>query len=318
MADLSADSLIGILVGISGFAGLCTVWIALRRPEIPESRLMAASRHRDRLRRAALAAGRHPLRRDTFVGVLRRVAAIFNLLKEKNAAGLGARLAQAGWRSRDAMMIYLVARVGLPILLGGVAALVVFSGIIDEMSDLFRPGLMILAIAFGAAIPDLIVRQAVSRRQLALRRALPDGLDLLVICAEAGQALDGALVRVSTELVRNSPELADELAVTAAELGFLPERRIALDNLVARTGLPAIRVLAGTLIQTERYGTPLARALRVLAAEMRDERMMRAEEKAARLPAIMTLPLVLFILPTLFIVLLGPAALRAIDGLRGF
>ncbi len=216
------------------------------------------------------------------------------------------------------MMIYLVARVGLPTLLGGVAALVVFSGIVDEMSDLFRPGLMILAIAFGAAIPDLIVRHAVSRRQLALRRALPDGLDLLVICAEAGQALDGALVRVSTELVRNSPELADELAVTAAELGFLPERRIALDNLVARTGLPAIRVLAGTLIQTERYGTPLARALRVLAAEMRDERMMRAEEKAARLPAIMTLPLVLFILPTLFIVLLGPAALRAIDGLRGF
>jgi tight adherence protein C len=144
---------------------------------------------------------------------------------------------------------------------------------------------------------------------------LPDALDLLVICAEAGLTVDAAFNRVAKELGKAYPELGDEFGLTAIELGFLSERRQAFENLATRVDLEAIRGVVTTMIQTEKYGTPLASALRVLSAEFRNERMMRAEEKAARLPAIMTVPLILFILPTLFIVILGPAACSISDNL---
>jgi tight adherence protein C len=137
----------------------------------------------------------------------------------------------------------------------------------------------------------------------------------MVICTEAGLGLEAALYRVSDELGPNAPELADELHLTAIELGFLPDRRIALQNLTARTELPSIRGVVNALVQTEKYGTPLASSLRVLATEYRDERMLKAEEKAAKLPATLTVPMIVFILPTLFIVLLGPAILKALDSL---
>jgi tight adherence protein C len=145
---------------------------------------------------------------------------------------------------------------------------------------------------------------------------LPDGLDLLVICAEAGLSLDAALNRVSRELGLSSPDLADELGLTAVELGFLPNRRQALMNLTKRTNLPPIRGVVNTLVQTERYGTPLAHSLRVLSAEFREERMLKAEEKAAKLPATLTVPMILFILPTLFCVLIGPAIIQVLDATK--
>ena len=142
-----------------------------------------------------------------------------------------------------------------------------------------------------------------------------DALDLLVICAEAGLTVDAAFNRVAKELGRAYPELGDEFALTAIELSFLSERKMAFDNLAYRVDLEQVRGVVTTMVQTERYGTPLASALRVLSAEFRNERMMRAEEKAARLPAIMTVPLILFILPVLFIVILGPAACSITDAL---
>ncbi len=153
-------------------------------------------------------------------------------------------------------------------------------------------------------------------RQNRLRRQLPDGLDLLVICAEAGLSLDAALTRVSREIGFSAPDLADEIGLTAVELGFLPNRRQALMNLAKRTELPAIRGVVNTLVQTERYGTPLAHSLRVLSAEFREERMLKAEEKAAKLPATLTVPMILFILPTLFIVLVGPAIIQVMDTMK--
>jgi len=153
---------------------------------------------------------------------------------------------------------------------------------------------------------------AASKRRLALQKALPDGLDLLVICAEAGLSLDAALNRVADEMTASAPALADELALTSVELNFLPERRMALDNFARRADLPAIRGVVNTLIQTEKYGTPLSQSLRVLSAEFREQRMLRAE-KAARLPATLTVPMILFILPTLFIVLVGPAMIDVYD-----
>jgi tight adherence protein C len=162
-------------------------------------------------------------------------------------------------------------------------------------------------------LPVLGLRQAVKSRQTRLRRQLPDGLDLLVICAEAGLSLDAAFTRVARELGLSAPDLADELGLTSVELGFLPNRRQALMNLSRRTGLPQIRGVVNTLVQTERYGTPLAHSLRVLSSEFRDERMMKAEEKAARLPAMLTVPMIMFILPTLFMVMVGPAVIQIME-----
>jgi len=161
--------------------------------------------------------------------------------------------------------------------------------------------------------PDVWLKNKVTKRSHAVRKGLPDALDLLVICAEAGLTVDAAFGRVAKELGKAYPELGDEFGLTAIELGFLNERRQAFENLAMRVDLEAIRGVVTTMIQTEKYGTPLASALRVLSAEFRNERMMRAEEKAARLPAIMTVPLILFILPTLFIVILGPAACAISD-----
>jgi tight adherence protein C len=152
---------------------------------------------------------------------------------------------------------------------------------------------------------------------LALAKGLPDGLDLLVICAESGLSLDAALDRVANEIGDANVELGEELSLTSIELGFLPDRRQALVNLNRRTNLPSIRGVVNTLLQTEKYGTPLSQSLRVLANEFRDQRLLRAEEKAARLPATLTVPMIVFILPVLFIVLVGAAIIRVMDNLGG-
>ena len=163
--------------------------------------------------------------------------------------------------------------------------------------------------------PDLALKNRIDKRTAAIRKGLPDALDLMVICAEAGLTVDAAFARVARELRRAYPELGDEFQLTSVELGFLTDRRQALENLSTRVNLDALRGVVTTMIQTEKYGTPLASSLRVLSAEFRNERMMRAEEKAARLPAIMTVPLILFILPTLFVVILGPAGCSINDTL---
>ena len=165
----------------------------------------------------------------------------------------------------------------------------------------------------GYYFPMYWVNSRVQKRQAEIVSGFPDALDLLVICAEAGLTVDAAFNRVARELGRAYPELGDEFALTAIELSFLSERRQAFENLAYRVKLEAVKGVTTTMVQTERYGTPLASALRVLSAEFRNERMMRAEEKAARLPAIMTVPLILFILPVLFIVILGPAACSIAD-----
>jgi tight adherence protein C len=184
-----------------------------------------------------------------------------------------------------------------------------------EWGPFKRYGAVAATLIGSYKAPDLWLKNKVNKRTHAVRKGLPDALDLLVICAEAGLTVDAAFNRVAKELGKAYPELGDEFGLTAIELGFLNERRQAFENLSNRVDLEAVRGVVTTMIQTEKYGTPLASALRVLSAEFRNERMMRAEEKAARLPAIMTIPLILFILPTLFIVILGPAACSISDNL---
>lgn len=222
-------------------------------------------------------------------------------------------LARAGMRSRDAMIRYLFARMALPFVFG-------FAEVVDGYTLHLLPvppNLRMLAAAaaalFGFFGPGIYIKNQIAKRQKRMQLGLPDALDLMIICAEAGLSLDATLVRVSRELANACADLAEELSITSAELTFLPDRRQAFENLNARTDMNSIRGVVNTLMQTAKFGTPLAHSLRVLAIEYRDARMFRAEEKAARLPALMTVPMILFILPTLFIVLMGPASLHIID-----
>ena len=191
---------------------------------------------------------------------------------------------------------------------GGVLLWVYGMGGLADWSPLKRYGVVAGTLLFSYKAADIWLKNKISKRTSAIQKGLPDALDLLVICAEAGLTVDAAFHRVSKELGRAYVELGDEFALTAIELGFLTDRRSAFENLASRVALDAVKGVVTTMIQTEKYGTPLASALRVLSAEFRHDRMMRAEEKAARLPAIMTVPLILFILPVLFVVILGPAA----------
>ena len=169
------------------------------------------------------------------------------------------------------------------------------------------------AALLGAMLPDLVLKNMRQKRLESIRKALPDSLDMLVICAEAGLSSDASLKRVVAETSRKSSVLGEELNQTALELSFMPERRQALENLAERAPLPSVNAFCNTMIQAEKYGTPLARAFKVLSQEQRNERMLRAEEKAGRLPATMTVPMMIFILPALFIVLIGPAVLDILD-----
>jgi tight adherence protein C len=226
------------------------------------------------------------------------------------------RLMQAGIRTKDLAFFIIFARFVLPVVLG-IGAIVLIYGIdfFPDWSWFKKYGFVAITLVGSYKAPDLWLSNKVKKRSHAVRKGLPDALDLLVICAEAGLTVDAAFNRVAKELGKAYPELGDEFGLTAIELGFLNERRQAFENLATRVDLESIRGVVTTMIQTEKYGTPLASALRVLSAEFRNERMMRAEEKAARLPAIMTVPLILFILPTLFIVILGPASCSISDNL---
>ena len=208
-------------------------------------------------------------------------------------------------------------RLVMPIVLGGLMLYIVYgTDSFADYSPLKRYGIVAVSFILSYKAPDIFLNNKITKRSNAIRKGLPDALDLLVICAEAGLTVDAAFHRVARELGKAYPELGDEFTLTAIELGFLSERRQAFENLAARVKLDAVKGVVTTMVQTEKYGTPLASALRVLSAEFRNERMMRAEEKAARLPAIMTVPLILFILPVLFVVILGPAACSISDAFK--
>ncbi len=311
-AGVALDDVITLLAALAVLTTVLAMWQVLRPSSAFERRLEQIVQRKESLRQQALAARRSG-RGLAAVGLMREAVTRLNLLRSRHAADARNMLVQAGIRSRDAMVGFLFARISLPFLFGIMllADTKVFHLLpIPPAYDVVPP---MLGVLFGFYAPNIYLRNAAAKRAKLLQRSLPDGLDLMVICAEAGLSLDAALIRVSRELGNGSPELAEELAITAAELTFLPDRRMAFDNLNTRTNSEGIRAVVNTLQQTAKFGTPLAQSLRVLASEMRTARMTRAEEKAARLPALLTVPMILFILPTLFIVLLGPAGIGIID-----
>jgi tight adherence protein C len=309
-----------MLVALATFALLVAIWAATTVRDPMAKRVKALNERREQLKAgitASTSKRRAKLNQASNATTqMRQLLQSLKVLQDTQLKQAQIRMMQAGIRTRDAAVTVIFGRMVLPIVLGGGAFLGIYVlGMTPEWGPMKK-----MIVVFGALIgsykaPDVYITNKVKKRSAAIRKGLPDALDLLVICAEAGLTVDAAFHRVSKELGKAYPELGDEFALTAIELGFLTDRRSAFENLAMRVELDSVRGVVTTMIQTEKYGTPLASALRVLSAEFRNERMMRAEEKAARLPAIMTVPLILFILPVLFIVILGPAACSISDNL---
>lgn len=302
-----------LLAALATFAVLVAMYAATTVRDPMTKRVKALNERREQLKAgitASTAKRRAKLvhQRDS-TDLMRQFLKNIQVLQDDQVKAAQEKLAQAGIRSKDLAIAIIFGRLALPVVFGGGAALMLYAfGAFPEWSDMKRFGVFAGALLLSYKAPDIYLQNLITKRTQAIRRGIPDALDLLVICAEAGLTVDAAFSRVSRELGRAYPELGDEFQLTSIELSFLTERRQAFENLAKRVPIDALKGVVTTMIQTEKYGTPLASALRVLSAEFRHERMMKAEEKAARLPAIMTVPLILFILPTLFVVILGPAA----------
>lgn len=316
-AGITTETLILALAGLAALITALAVWNALLVRDPLGPRLKALAERRAALKAGLIAAPsrRREKSKAKGVGMMRQVVKRFNLQRSKKSTSVVVRLARAGYRSKDAPIVYAFLKAILPFIFGAAAVLMMYVLKTWEMSSTYKLLIIGGSVGLGFFGPSFWVYNQTTKRQKVLRKGLPDAIDLMVICAEAGLGMDAAFSRVAREMGKASPEIADEYGLTSVELSFLPDRRQALRNLSDRTGLKELRAIVNTLMQTEQYGTPLAGSLRVLSAEFRNDRLMRAEEKAAKLPALLTVPMIIFILPCLFIVLLGPAIFRIVDAL---
>ncbi|HMR30465.1 MAG TPA: type II secretion system F family protein [Geminicoccaceae bacterium] len=310
---LTADTALVGLAGLAAFVSVLAVWMGLLASDPAAARVRALTQRRRELQRQMHAAPSRAKRQQA--GFMAQAVARLKLARTSQSEKIRDKLVQAGKRSREAMVVYLFCKPVMPLLFAALGFLAIYGLGFGDLPATLRPAAMLAAVLLGFYAPDIYLSNLAKKRQQAMQKSLPDGLDLLVICAEAGLSLDTALTRVADEIGPSSPELAEEFGLTAVELNFLPDRRQALQNLGRRCGIPAMRGVVNTLTQTEKYGTPLSQSLRVLSGEFREQRMLRAEEKAARLPATLTVPMIVFILPTLFVVLAGPAMLSVYDNL---
>ena len=308
------------LAAVATFAVLVALYAATTVRDPMAKRVKALNERREQLKAGIVASTskrrKKITNRNEAADKVRSFLASLKMLQDEQVEKAQSKLMQAGIRSKDLAFVVIFARLVLPIVIGTIVIVWVY--LLDGFPDwsaIKKYALVAGSLVGSYKAPDIWLSNKISKRNAAVRKGLPDALDLLVICAEAGLTVDAGFNRVAKELGKAYPELGDEFALTSIELGFLTDRRSAFENLARRIDLDSVRGVVTTMIQTEKYGTPLASALRVLSAEFRNERMMRAEEKAARLPAIMTVPLILFILPTLFVVILGPAACSISDAL---
>jgi tight adherence protein C len=217
---------------------------------------------------------------------------------------------QAGYRGQAPYVAFLFFRLITPVVMFAIALFYMFVVLELEQPPMVKFGLCLVAAYGGMQVPYFFLKNRISKRQLSIKRAFPDALDLLLICVESGMSIEAAFKRVSSEIGSQSIALAEELTLTTAELSYLQDRKMAYENLAKRTDLDGVKSVCMALQQAERYGTPLAQTLRVMSQENRDMRMSEAEKKAAALPPKLTVPMILFFLPVLFVVILGPAAIR--------
>ncbi|WP_244631132.1 type II secretion system F family protein [Aureimonas sp. ME7] len=319
---LSSEAALGLLVGVAVFATFITIALPLVSGRELKTRMRAVALERDEVRareRARLASEKdgargRGLRKETDQSFAAKVVEKLDLRKALADDKTLAKLRIAGLRSQRALTLFLFCRFALPMVFGLVAAFYIFGlGLLAEHATPIRIFACIIAAYVGFYAPNFYVSNAASKRTLSITRAWPDALDLLLICVESGTAIESAFRRVADEIGIQSVPLAEELVLVCAELSYLPERRQAYENLVARTNLESVRSVSTALIQAERYGTPLGVALRTMAQESRDARMTLAEKKAAALPPKLTVPMILFFLPVLFAVIIGPAIIQIME-----
>ena len=322
MVDLLIDKLhdtqlvVTLLTALAAIAAVFTIAMPYLAGDNLERRMKVVALERNVIRqreREKLARGERVSLRQSPRAFMQSVVEQFNLRKWLGEDKIRSTLVQAGYRGQAPYVTYLFFRMIVPI----VTILVVFTYVFViaglKYPTMVKVGIVLAAAWVGMRIPELFLKNLITRRQLSIRRAFPDALDLMLICVESGMSVDSAFRKVGEEIANQSIPLAEELGLTTAELSYLQDRRMAYENLAKRTNLEGVRSVCTALIQAERYGTPLGQALRVLAQENRDMRMAEAEKKAAGLPPKLTVPMILFFLPVLFVVILGPAAIRLME-----
>jgi len=305
--------LVTLFVGIFAFATIATLVLPMMERGGLDDRLKSVARRREELRarhHAALNARRGSLRAEPSTlmkAVLERLKLTGHLESENSRE----KLAMAGYRGQAPLIAFMFFRFVMPFIVFLFALFYLFVITDFDLAFMPRVSIAVAGALLGYYLPDIFVSNIIQRRRASIMQAFPDALDLMLICVESGMSIESAFSKVAAEIGVQSPELAEELALTTAELSYLPDRRQAFDNLAKRCGHDGVKAVAIALNQAEKYGTPMGQALRVTATENREMRFQAAEKKAAALPAKLTVPMILFFLPCLFVVIGGPAAMNA-------
>jgi tight adherence protein C len=304
-----------LFAAVAATATVLTLTMPLLAPDSLSKRMNAVAIEREKIRqreRERLARGERTkvALRQSPKQYIQSVVEQLNLTKWLAQEEAREKLVQAGYRGQARYITFLFFRMVVPIAMLAFALFYLFLVLEIDQPPIVKVGLCLVAAYAGMQLPYLFLKNRIAKRQLSIKRAFPDALDLLLICVESGMSIEAAFRKVSQEVGSQSVPLAEELTLTTAELSYLQDRKQAYENLAKRTGLDGVRSVCMALQQAERYGTPLAQALRVMSQENRDMRMTEAEKKAAALPPKLTVPMILFFLPVLFIVILGPAAIK--------
>ncbi|MBC8035976.1 MAG: type II secretion system F family protein [Rhizobiales bacterium] len=309
---LQIETMITLLTGMAVFATVLTLASPLFDNDKLKARMKSVGQERDKLRanqRATLLASETRLRDKPKTDLMSQLVEALNLRRIFEAEVSRDRLRQAGLRNERHLVVFLAVRFIVPIVFAAIVFIYSSTVFADRMGPSMRLVSTAAGLVAGYYLPNILLKNLVKRRQDSIKKAWSDALDLLLICVESGMSIEPAMQRVAREIGTASVPLAEEMTLTVAELSYLQERRKAYENLGKRTGLPTVRSVVTSLIQSERYGTPLGTALRVLAQENRDMRMSEAEKKAAALPPKLTVPMILFFLPIIFVIILGPSAI---------
>jgi tight adherence protein C len=302
-----------VFAAVATVATVLTLTMPLLAPDTLSKRMKSVAIEREKMRqreRERMARGDRVALRQTPKQYMKTAVERLNLAKWVGQEQAREKLVQAGYRGQAPYIAFLFFRMVVPLAVLALSLFYVFLVLEFNQPPFIKAGMCLAATYLGMQLPYLFLKNRIARRQLSMRRAFPDTLDLLLICVESGMSIEAAFRKVSQEIGTQSVPLAEELTLTTAELSYLPDRRQAYENLAKRTDMEGVKSVCVALQQAERYGTPMGHTLRVLAQENRDMRMAEAEKRAAALPPKLTVPMILFFLPVLFIVILGPAAIK--------
>jgi tight adherence protein C len=311
---LNVKTLTMLFAAVAAAATVLTLTMPLVYVDPLDKRMRAVALEREKIRQRERERMSHESQkvklRQSPKQYVQRIVDQFNLSKWVGQEEARLKLIQAGYRGQAPYVTYLFVRMMTPVVCFLFSLIYLFVVLKFDQPATIKLGICIAAAYVGMQLPLVLLKNKITRRQLSIKRAFPDTLDLLLICVESGMSIEAAFRKVSNEVGTQSVALAEELTLTTAELSYLPDRRQAYENLAKRTDLDGVKSVCMALQQSERYGTPLATMLRVMAQENRDMRMSEAEKKAAGLPPKLTVPMILFFLPVLFVVILGPAVIK--------